>query len=232
MILVCDMSIETRSVEGDGKSTSSDGATRARDADATRQNILDTAVKEFSRNGYRGTRVETIAEKTRTSKRMIYYYFGGKERLFLAVLNESYRSIRDFEAALHLEDFPPVIALRKLVEVTFDYHAAHADFIRIIMSENINEGVHIRRFPELKSVNSTAISILGRIRQRGIDEGVFRKDFDAIDLHMNISALSFFNVSNRHTFGFIFDRDFSERSVHLARREQVVDAILRYVRAS
>lgn len=206
-------------------------ATRAKNPDATKKDILAAALKEFSRNGYSGARVDTIAEATQTSKRMIYYYFGGKERLFLAVLNECYKSIRAFEAELHLEDLPPIIALKKLVEATVDYQASNANFIRIIMSENIREGEHIRRLPELKAINSKAIELLEKICRRGQDEGVFRIDFDPIDLHMSISALSFFNVSNRHTFGFIFDRDFVDKSVHAARREQIVETILRFVRA-
>jgi hypothetical protein len=102
----------------------------------------------------------------------------------------------------------------------------------MVMSENINQGEYIRKIPELRAINRSAITVLERLCRRGIAEGVFRADVDAVDLHMSISALSFYNVSNRHTFSFIFDRDLGAPEVHAARREVVVDTILRYVRAS
>ena len=205
---------------------------RAKDAEATKRDILRAALREFANNGYGGARVDTIADLTNTSKRMIYYYFSSKEGLYLAVLKTSYEQIREFEVELNLDDLAPVVALRKLVETTVDYQASHADFIRIIMNENILRGANIQRLPELKSVNTRAIEVLEKLCRRGIDEGVFRQDLDPLDLHMNISALSFFNVSNQHTFGFIFDRDFSDEDFHAARRAQIVDIIVRFARAS
>jgi len=217
------------------KSTKSTGTKkkkrRVKDAVATRQNILDEALKEFSQNGFSGARVDRIAEKTRTSKRMIYYYFESKEGLWLEVLKESYRQLRELEADFHLEDLPPMLALRKLVEKTVDYHASHSDFIRVIMTENIHKGVHIRRMPELKQVNRKAIEIVEDICKRGLDEGIFRTDLEPVKLHENISALAFFNVSNRYTFGYLFDQDFSDKVTQANRREQIVDTITRYVRA-
>jgi len=204
---------------------------RVKDADATRQDILNEALREFSQSGLSGARVDRIADKTRTSKRMIYYYFKSKKGLYLAVLKESYRRIRELEMGFHLEDLPPMVALRKLVEVTVDYQAAHSDFIRVIMTENIHKGEHIRELPDLKPVNKLVIELIERLCKRGVDEGVFRGDFDPVDLHMNISALSFFNVSNQYTFGYIFDRDFTDKKVHEARRNEIVETIARYVRA-
>lgn len=207
------------------------GKRRVKDADATRKNILDEALREFSHNGYSGARVDTIADKTRTSKRMIYYYFESKEGLYLEVLKESYKRIRGLETAFHLEELPPMLALRKLVELTVDYQATHADFIRVIMTENIHRGEHIAQIPELRTLNRQIIELITQLCKRGVDEGVFRDDFDPVDLHMNISALSFFNVSNKYTFGYIFDRDFTDKTTHAARREEIVETVTRYVRA-
>ena len=204
---------------------------RIKDADATRNNILDEALREFSDSGYSGARVDTIADKTRTSKRMLYYYYGSKEGLYLEVLKECYRRIRGLEVAFHLENLPPMLALRKLVELTVDYQATHSDFIRIIMTENIHRGEHIVQIPELKAVNRQIIQLITQLCRRGVAEGVFRDDFDPVDLHMNISALSFFNVSNQYTFGYLFDRDFTDKKTQAARREEIVETIIRYVRA-
>ncbi len=199
--------------------------------DGTRAKILNVAIQEFSRHGLSGARIDEIAAETGANKGMIYYYFGGKEGLYVAALEESYRRFRQIESAFHLDDLPPVPALRTIVASTFDYHAQHPEFIRMVMTENIHHGEHIRKIPELRAINRPAIVLLERLCKRGIAEGVFRPDLDPVDLHMSISALSFYNVSNQHTFSFIFDRDLTASAVHAARREAVVDMILRYVRA-
>ena len=201
-----------------------------KDAEATRQNILDEALREFSRYGLSGARVDRIADNTHTSKRMIYYYFESKEGLYLEVLEASYRQLRQLESDFHLENLPPMSALRSLVEQTVDYHASHSDFIRVIMNENIHQGRHIRQLPELKTVNRRVIEIIRDICERGIAEGVFRPDIDPVTLHENISALAFFNVSNRYTFGYLFDRDFSDKNAQAKRRAQIVELIARSVR--
>jgi AcrR family transcriptional regulator len=200
--------------------------------DGTRTRILNVALQEFSRLGLSGARIDAIALESGANKGMIYYYFGSKEDLYVAALEESYRRFRQIEEGLQIdESLAPAPALRMLVGASFDFHAAHPEFIRMVMSENINQGEYIRKIPALRAINRSAITLLERLCQRGIAEGVFRADLDPVDLHMSISALSFYNVSNRHTFSFIFDRDLGAPEVHAARREVVVDTILRYVRA-
>lgn len=204
----------------------------ADDADGTRNKILNVAIQEFSRLGLSGARIDAIAAESGANKGMIYYYFGSKEGLYVAALEESYRRFRRVESGFHLDELPPIPALRTIVASTFDYHAQHPEFIRMVMTENINQGEYVRTLPELKEINRSAISLLERLCQRGIAEGIFRSDLDPIDLHMSISALSFYNVSNQYTFSFIFERDLRAPAVHAARRDAVVDMVLRYVRAS
>lgn len=199
--------------------------------DGTRAKILNVAIQEFSRHGLSGARIDAIAAETGANKGMIYYYFGGKEGLYVAALEESYRRFRRVESEFHLDELPPVPALRTIVASTFDYHAQHPEFIRMVMTENINNGEYVRKIAELQQINRPAIALLEQLCRRGIAEGVFRNDLDPVDLHMSISALSFYNVSNQHTFSFIFGRDLTAPAVHSARRDSVVDMILRYVRA-
>lgn len=214
------------------KASRSKTAPARAEEDGTRARILNVALQEFSRLGLSGARIDAIAAESGLNKGMIYYYFGSKEDLYVAALEESYRRFREIEGGLHIDDsLPPASALRELVSASFDFHAAHPEFIRMVMSENINQGEYIRKIPELRAINRSAITLLERLCQRGIAEGVFRADVDPVDLHMTISALSFYNVSNRHTFSFIFDRDLGAPEVHAARRESVVDTILRSVRA-
>jgi len=200
--------------------------------DGTRDRILNVALQEFSRHGLSGARIDTIALESGSNKGMIYYYFGSKDGLYVAALEESYRRFRQVEAAFDVDDMAPVPALRELVGATFDFHAAHPEFVRMVMGENINHGQYIAAIPELREMNRAAIDVLARLCLRGVEQGVFRAGVDPVDLHMSISALSFYNVSNRHTFSHIFGRDLGAPTVQAARRESVIDTIVRSVRAA
>lgn len=200
--------------------------------DGTRARILNVALQEFSRLGLSGARIDAIAAESGLNKAMIYYHFGSKEDLYVAALEESYRRFRQIEGELQIDErLAPEPALRRLVAASFDFHAAHPEFVRMVMGENINQGEYIRKIPDLRAINRSAITVLERLCRRGVEEGVFRADVDPVDLHMSISALSFYNVSNRHTFSHIFERDLGAQQVHAARRACVVDTILRAVRA-
>lgn len=205
-------------------------APRTNDPERTMQDILEVATREFAAKGLTGARIDEIAELTRTSKRMIYYYFGSKEGLYVAVLEEAYRRMRAIEAELHLDDLPPEDALRKLVGHTVDYQLAHPDFIRLVMTENIHRGEYLAQSKTIKRLNVPAIEGLRRVYERGVAAGVFRSGIDAVDLHMSISALSVFNVANRHTFALIFQRDLESSAALIARRDSIIEMIVRFVR--
>ena len=203
---------------------------RVNDPEGTKRNIVDVATREFAQKGYGGARVDAIAQRTRTSKRMIYYYFGGKEGLYLAVLEEAYSSIRRTEATLDLERLPPEKALGTLVAFTFDYQNAHPEFVRLVMNENILDGRYLARSKVIRRLNTTVIDALRTLLRRGVRAGVFRRDLDALEVHMTISALCVFNVANRATFSTIFKRDMASPRALAARRTQVVDIVLSYVK--
>jgi AcrR family transcriptional regulator len=199
-----------------------------RDAEAARANILAVATEEFSKKGLSGSRVDEIAERTHTVKRMIYYYFGSKDGLYRAVLERAYEDIRSLEASLDLDAYAPREALRVLVSATFDYHNEHPDFVRLVMNENIHHGDHIGQLAIIKARKSTVLSMLRKLLDRGVAARVFRDDLDPIDVHMSISALCFYNVSNRYTFSQIFDRDMSSPKALKRRRETVIDIVERW----
>lgn len=202
---------------------------RTVDPDETRNDILDVAAREFADKGLAGARIDEIADKTNSSKRMIYYYFGGKDDLYRAVLAKAYTHIRASEAERHFEALPADQALRALVEHTFDYHAAHPDFVRLVMNENILHGQHIAHVPGIKERNLSVIASLKAILDKGASEGVFRKGIDPVDLHMSISALCFYNVSNRATFEANFGVDMGAPRTLKKRRAQIADIILSWV---
>jgi AcrR family transcriptional regulator len=204
---------------------------RTNDPERTRAQILKAAADEFAEYGLDGARIDAIAAATATSKRMIYYYFGSKEGLYIAVLEAAYAAVRAKEAELHLDALDPVTALRRLVEFTFDHHQSHEPYIRLVMNENIQRGRYLAQSRTIRSMNVRVIEAIADIYARGVAAGVFRPGLDPIDLHASISALSFFNVSNRHTFAGIFKRDFAKPAVARRRRASVVEMIERFVRA-
>ncbi|MCO6384399.1 alpha/beta hydrolase fold domain-containing protein [Oceanicola sp. 502str15] len=196
------------------------------DPDAVRRNIVQVARGVFARQGLSGARVEEIAASTRTSKRMIYYYFGDKEGLYRAVLEDAYGRMRGDEAALDLRAVHPVAALRQLAEFTFEHHRRDPDFVRLVMIENIHEGAHMSSSDSMTGQNSSVILLLEDIYQRGCEAGLFRSGLTALELHWHISALSIFNIANRATFSRIFgDALFTERGQRMLSRH-VGDMIL------
>ena len=205
---------------------------RTNNPQRTMADILAVATSEFAERGLSGARIDAIADATRTSKRMIYYYFGSKNGLYLAVLEDAYQRIRDIENELHLEDLDPQTALGTLVGFTYDYQLANPDFSRLVANENLHRGEFLAQSTSIRERNATAISTLSAICERGIATGVFRQGIDPLDLHISISALCVFNIANRHTFSLIFKYDFDDPATIAARRASVVDLVLRFVRAS
>ncbi len=202
---------------------------RTNNPQRTMSDILDVATREFAERGLSGARIDAIAESTQTSKRMIYYYFGSKKGLYLAVLEKAYQDIRDIETESHLETLPPEEALRKLVAFTYDHHFANPEFIRLVANENLHRGEFLAQSPTIRELNATAITTISAICERGIQEGVFRPGIDALDLHMSISSLCVFNVANRHTFSLIFKYDFDDPETIAKRRDSVVEMVMRFV---
>ncbi len=204
---------------------------RINDPDGTRRNIIEVATKEFAENGLSGARIDEIAAKTKASKRMIYYYFGDKDGLYLRVLENAYSKVRATEATLELEDLPPLEALEKLVRFTFEHHNNNEAFIRLVMIENIHHGEYLARSPVIQKLNVTAIDAVRKLYERGVQQGVFRAGLDPVELHWQISALCFFNVSNRSTFSKIFKRDLGSKKSLASLREAAVEMITRHVRS-
>lgn len=213
---------------GSGRSAA---AIRTQDPEGTQANIIEVATREFAEYGLAGARIDEIAAKTKSSKRMIYYYFGDKEGLYLRVLESAYSKVRAIEATLHLDDLEPVQALRRLVEFTFDHHNSNEPFIRLVMIENIHHGEYLSRSKAIQALNVTAIDTISRLYERGVKAGVFRRGLDAIDLHWQISALCFFNVSNRATFSKIFSRDLKSKKALARLRSLTVEIVERFARA-
>jgi AcrR family transcriptional regulator len=203
---------------------------RKYDPEETKRNILDIAKQEFSAMGLAGARVDAIAERTNTTKRMLYYYFGSKEGLYEAVLEQVYGDIRALEQELQLGEMEPEAALRHFVEFAFDYHDKHRDFVRLVTIENVHAAKYIEQSKTFKNRNSSVVRTIEDLIARGVAAGQFRDDVDPIDLHLMISSFCFHRVANRHTWGAAFGRDPSGPRSRARHREMIVDAVLRFMR--
>ncbi len=202
---------------------------RQRDPEQTRAEILQVAADEFAEHGFSGARVDRIAAQMRTTKRMIYYYFGSKEELYVAVLERAYAAIREAEQEIDVDHLDPIAAIRRLAELTFDHHEANPSFLRLVSIENIHRAEHLRHSSQIANLNVPAIDLIARILDRGYAAGTFVRRVDAIDLHMMISAFCVFRISNQHTFGVIFNRDLTSPELRDRYRTMLADMVVSYL---
>lgn len=196
------------------------------DPDGVRREILNAAMQEFARSGLSGAKIDDISARTSTSKRMIYYYFGDKEGLYLRALEEAYSRVREGEEKLDLDHLPPVEALKRLVAFTFDHHRKNPDFIRMVMIENIHHADYLSKSDVIRGLNSAAVGRLQHLIQRGQASGDFRDDLNPVELHWQISALSFFNVSNKPTFSALYGNSLYSPNGQSGLRERAVAMVL------
>jgi len=203
---------------------------KPKDPEANRARIVKAAIDQFASRGFKGASMDAIAARTQTTRALINYYFGSKEKVYLAVLEQVYAEIRHAESFLDLDHLAPVDAIKRIVEFTFDYYLSHQGFVRIVVAENQAKGRHFRKSKAMRSLNRPIIDTLARVIARGQAEGFFRTDADAVEVHMAIAALGMFNVTNQYTFGAIFQRDMGARGDVARRRTLVADMILSYLR--
>jgi AcrR family transcriptional regulator len=189
--------------------------------------IIDIATQEFVEKGLAGARIDEIAG--RSTKRKIYYYFEGKDELYRAVLERAYRRVRESESKVDIESGSASDALRRLIEHDVHYHSEHPELVRLVMNENIHRAEHLKQIDDLPTGNRRVIGLLESIIRRGEAEGTFQSGIDPIDLHLNISALSFYYVSNQFTFAHNFGIDMSSPDAITRRAKQVADIILAWV---
>lgn len=205
-------------------------ARRSQVSEETRRDILIAGMKEFAEKGLVGARVDDIAARTRTTKPMIYYHFGSKEKLYAAVMEETYIGVRSKEQGLHLDDLAPLDAMRRLVEVTFDHHASHPEHVRLVCAENMEHARHITGRPSLVERNAIAIETVSKLLERGERDGVFRPGINPHHLHLLMTSFCFIRVSNRYTWKAVFEMDLWDEDDVPSQREMIVEAVLRYVR--
>jgi AcrR family transcriptional regulator len=204
---------------------------RRRNREKTRQEILDIAFEEFAENGLAGANTDVIAARAQITKRLIFYYFRTKEELFTAVLEAAYSKMRDAERDLKLDRLSPEAAIRHLANFTFDFDNANPEFVRLVTIENIHRGRHLAQSLKAKEMTQPIIEQIRHVLARGVEAGLIRPGIDPVELHMTLSALCFFSVSNRHTFEQQFAYNMSSKKAKAQRKAEIAELLWRYVRA-
>jgi AcrR family transcriptional regulator len=202
---------------------------RLRDADRSQSIILAAARDEFAQAGLGGARMDRIAQRAGLNKRLIYYYFEDKEKLFQAVLEQAYRDIREEEIKLHLLELEPAAAVRRLIEFTWDYYLAHPEFMTLLNSANLHKARHLQGSRRARELNSPLVETLAAVLERGRREGAFRGGVDPVQLYVSIAGLSYFYLSNNPTLSAIFGRDLMAPKARSERLSHMSDVILGYL---
>jgi AcrR family transcriptional regulator len=205
-------------------------AIRRRDPDRARASILAAATAEFAALGFGGARVDAIAAQAGINKRMLYHYFGNKDDLYLAVLEEAYAAIRAAEGELVLDKGSPTDAMRKLVLFTWRYYREHPEFLSLLSIENVNQGAALGASARIRDLNSPLIESIRSLLEQGAAEGRFRRGVDPFRLYVSIASLCFFYLANRWTLGVSFGRDLGQPDEIKPWGEHVVGVILGYLR--
>ncbi len=200
-----------------------------RDPERTRAVILKAAIAEFTSKGLSGARIDHIAKRANANKRMIYYYFGNKEGLYIAVLEETYTAIRTAEIGLNLTGRDPADAMRELVEFTWRYFIDHPEFLSLLATENFNRARYLKNSRRIRELHSPLIGMITQLLERGARAGVFRAGIDPVQLYVTIASLGFFYLSNRHTLSTIFGRDLSAREALAERGQHIVEVVFDYL---
>ncbi len=201
-----------------------------RNPEKNREGILAAALEEFSRFGLGGERVDRIAARAGANKRMLYYYFGNKEAMFLAVLESRYEHIRRAELGLRLGALDPAEGIRRLVAFTWNYYLKHPEFLTLLNSENLHRARHLRRSRQIAAMHSPLVAMLRDLLERGARKGEFRRGVDPVQLYISIAALGYFYLGNRHTLSTIFERDLLAPRHKAERLRHMTALVLGYLR--
>jgi len=204
---------------------------RTRNAKATKGRILKAAKHEFARLGLAGARIDAIANRAETNKRMIYHYFGSKDDLFRAVLEDAYLAIRKAEQGLNLEMLTPREAMETLVRFTWTYYLENPEFIRLVNSANLHQARHLEGSERLRQASRQFVDMVRLILERGVADGTFRSGIDPVQLNITIAAIGYYYLTNRYSGAILFERAYMTPEAVTERLNSTLETILNMVLA-
>ncbi|MFC5607633.1 TetR/AcrR family transcriptional regulator [Variovorax soli] len=206
-------------------------ARKQKEPEINRDGLLKAAAAEFASRGLQGARLEAIAAEARITRAMIYYYFGGRDGLYLATLEESYRRIREAEAAIDLRGLDPVESMRKITRFRIDYYVQNPSLVALVAIENQNQASYIKGSREIRSQAGASLDALQSVLRQGQEAKVFRTGIDIVELHQLMVSMGMFNVANQHTFGAVFSRNMTSPRRLKRTRDWACEVVLRFLAA-
>jgi TetR/AcrR family transcriptional regulator, upper aerobic nicotinate degradation pathway regulator len=202
---------------------------RAKQAQDTRAKILKAAIKVFAKQGYASGRIESISKAARSHDRMIYYYFGNKEQLFIEVLETIYTQFNEAESQLDLDLDNPARGLAQMVEFVWQYYLDHPEFVTLLSSENLHQGKHSKKSSKLKEISGYAISVVRRVLDAGKAQGLFRQEVEPRDVYIMIASLGYFYNANQYTLSAFLGESLMDKDALAHWREVIKETVLRAV---
>lgn len=203
---------------------------REHNAQQTRESLLHAAIKVFAQHGYDGGSVEKISRLAKSYDRMIYYYFGSKEGLFIEVLETIYRRMNEAESKLAIDVNAPAQALSQVVHFVLDYYRSHPEFVTLLNTENLHKGKHIVKSLRAREFSSPAIAVISSILRAGVAQGIFRAGIAAKDLYLLIAASGYFCMSNRYTLSAFLGENIDAPEAVAQWKSFVTDTVFRVVK--
>jgi len=201
---------------------------REKAAQATRASLLRAAIKIFAQYGLDGGSVDKISKAAKSHDRMIYYYFGNKEGLFVAVIEETYKRFNVAESKLKLDLLDPLRSLEKIVQFILRYYRDHPEFVTLLNIENLHKGKHIGQ-SSFRDYSSKAIGVIDQVLVTGAQAGVFSSQFRARDLYMMIAALGYFYQSNRYTLSAFLGENLEAKAAFDQWESFVISTVLKTI---
>ncbi|GAB3503820.1 TetR/AcrR family transcriptional regulator [Curvibacter fontanus] len=200
-----------------------------RDPVAARTRLLQAAVDEFSAHGYSGARTDRIAQSAGTNIRMLYHYFGGKDDLYVVVLETVLADLRHDELQLDAEALPPMEGLLRIFDFVAGHFAAHPQLRKLLAFENLNEARHLARSGRIPQMASPVLNLIRKLLARGAATGEVRAGVDALHLYVAMVSLSYYGRAHAFTLTRIFNKDLQKpawQRAHLKLTRAMVEAYL------
>ncbi|MEH7876188.1 TetR family transcriptional regulator [Rhizobium laguerreae] len=197
-----------------------------RDPERTREAILQAAMGEIVAHGLGGARIDKIAERSGSNKRMIYHYFGDKEGLYVEVLDHALDKMRVAEGALQLDDCSPVEGVEVIVHFVWRYFLQNPEIISLLETENLQRARYLRASANGRLVNHQLVGKLSKLIERGRSEARFPADISSLNVFLTIFSLCFFYLSNRYTLSTIFNKDLEDPGTLAHWEDHIVHVVL------
>jgi len=180
---------------------------KTRDAALAQNTILGVARAHFVSRGFAGARVDEIAAESGYSKAMIYHYYGNKENLYVAVLEEVYKHFVAPHRVVNVEDVGPVRALEAFIREGAASVRKDPAILNLLAIENLNKAAYLRGSTVPRAIYPPLLTQLKEIIDVGVKEGVFRPGIDPVHLYVALSSVIFHAVSNRFTLSVALGTD-------------------------